>query len=193
MTLALTLAARLAASAGTPVPHLNDMRRPFTRPGTPAAVLIAVTDRAEPGLILTQRQDTMRRHAGQVAFPGGRIDATDADPVAAALREAEEEIALPPGAVEVVGALDPYATVTGYDIVPVLGVIGPDLAFVPNADEVAAVFEVPLALLTDAANFGRRTIDYQGEARSFLEFHWHDQRIWGATAAMLVNLGARLR
>lgn len=169
------------------------MRVDEASPGTPAAVLIAVTDRESPGLILTQRLDTMRRHPGQVAFPGGRVDPTDADVVAAALREAEEEVALPPGAVAVVGTLDAYRTVTGFDIVPVLGVIAPDLPLVANAGEVAAVFEVPLALVTHPANFSRRVVQFEGDERSFLELHWQDRRIWGATAAMLVNLGARLR
>lgn len=193
MTLAERLAARVAATVGHGVPYFSDMRRAVGAPGAPAAVLIAVTDRAEPGLILTQRPDTMRSHPGQVAFPGGRVDPTDADVVAAALREADEEIALPPAAVDVVATLDAYRTVTGFDIVPVLGVIAPDLPLVANPGEVAAVFEVPLALVTDAANFTQQTMHFDGEDRHFLELHWRDRRIWGATAAMLVNLGARLR
>lgn len=195
MTLRERLAARIAATAGDEVPYDSDLRRgplPDT-PGIAAAVLIVVTDRAEPGLILTQRPDTMRSHPGQVAFPGGRVDAADADVVAAALREADEEIALPPTAVDIVATLAPYRTVTGYDIVPVLGVIAPDLPLVANAGEVAAVFEVPLALVTDPASFTYNHAVYAGERRDFLELQWHDRRIWGATAAMLVNLGARLR
>ena len=110
-----------------------------------AAVLIAVTERAEPGLILTQRPETMRKHPGQVAFPGGRVDATDVDVIAAALREAEEEIALPRDAVRVIGLADRYRTGTGFDITPVIGIIAPDLPLHPNDDEVAAIFEVPLS------------------------------------------------
>ncbi len=193
MTLSERLHASLSATAGSPVPFANDMRRAALGPGTPAAVLIAVTDRPEPGLILTQRPDTMRRHAGQVAFPGGRVDPEDTDAVAAALREADEEVALPPSAVHVIGALAPYRTVTGFDIVPVIGVIAPDLPLVAHDREVAAVFEVPLGFVLDAANHGTQTVMFEGEERTYIEMMWGTRRIWGATAAMLVNLSARLK
>ncbi|THD37025.1 MAG: CoA pyrophosphatase [Sphingomonas sp.] len=158
-----------------------------------AAVLVAITDRPEPGVILTQRTDSMRRHAGQVAFPGGRIDPEDKDAAAAALREAEEEIALPRAAVEVIGAADPYLTVTGYSVTPVIGVIAPDLAYRPNEAEVADVFEVPLAFVLDPANQVQASAEWQGRTRTYYEINWHDRRIWGATAAMMVNLSRRLR
>ena len=161
--------------------------------GNPAAVLIAVTDRAEPGVILTQRTETLRRHPGQVAFPGGRIDPGDDGPVGAALREAEEEIALPPASVEVIGTADRYRTVTGYEVTPVVGVVPPDLALVPAEAEVAAVFEVPLAFLLDSANHVEATAQYQGLERRYYEILWGERRIWGATAAMIVNLSRRLR
>lgn len=161
-------------------------------PTTAAAVLVPVTDRAEPGVILTQRTDTLRRHAGQVAFPGGRVDPEDADVVAAALREAEEEIALPPAAVRVIGAGDRYRTGTGYDVTPIIGIIPPDLVLVPSEAEVAAVFEVPLAFLLDPANHREASVEWQGRMRSFYEIHWGDRRIWGATAGMIVNLSRRL-
>ncbi|UVO52716.1 CoA pyrophosphatase [Sphingomonas sp. SUN039] len=193
MSLAERLRASLSATEGHAVPFANDMRRAVAGPGTPAAVLIAVTDRPEPGLILTQRPDTMRHHAGQVAFPGGRVDPGDADAVAAALREAEEEVELARSAVEIVGSLDPYRTITGYDIVPVLGVIAPDLPLVPHVREVADVFEVPLAHVLDTANHGTQTVMFEGSQRTYIEIMWGQRRIWGATAAMLVNLGARLK
>ncbi len=197
MTLVVGLRARLAATAAAPVPFASDMRRASAGPGTAAAVLIAITDRASPGLILTQRSDNLRRHAGQVAFPGGRVDPDDADAVTAALREAEEEVALPPAAVTIVDQLAPYRTVTGFDIVPVIGVIAPDLPLVAHDREVAAVFEVPLDFVLDAANHAERSVDHAGETRRFIEMHWPDgaveRRIWGATAAMLVNLAVRLR
>ncbi|TKD53221.1 CoA pyrophosphatase [Sphingomonas baiyangensis] len=158
-----------------------------------AAVLIAVTDRAEPGVILTQRTDTLANHAGQVALPGGRVDAGDADAVAAALREAEEEIALPRSAVEVVGVADGYRTVTGFAVTPVLGVVPPDLMLVPEPGEVQAIFEVPLAHLLDERNFTHQRIEWQGRMRDYREMHWERHRIWGATAAMLINLSRRLR
>jgi len=159
----------------------------------PAAVLVAVTDRADPGVILTQRTETLRRHAGQIAFPGGRIDPGDDGPVAAALREAEEEIALPRGQVQVIGTADRYRTVTGYCVTPVLGVVAADIAFVPAEAEVANVFEVPLSFLLDEANHKEGRVDYQGKERRYYEIMWGERRIWGATAAMIVNLSRRLQ
>jgi 8-oxo-dGTP pyrophosphatase MutT (NUDIX family) len=159
----------------------------------PAAVLVAVTDRAEPGVILTQRTTTLRRHAGQIAFPGGRIDPGDDGPVAAALREAEEEIALPRAAVEVIGTGDLYRTITGFEVTPVIGVVPPDLPLVPHEAEVADVFEVPLDFLLAPANHQRVAAEWQGQMRHYYEINWADRRIWGATAAMIVNLGQRLQ
>ncbi len=160
---------------------------------TPAAVLVAITDRPEPGVILTRRTDSMRRHAGQVAFPGGRIDPGDDGPIAAALREAHEEIGLQPHAVDLVGIVDRYRTVTGFEVVPVLGVIAPDPVFTLEPGEVAAVFEVPLAFVLDPANQIEATVEWQGRNRHYYEIAWDGHRIWGATAAMLVNLSRRLR
>ncbi|MEN2785642.1 CoA pyrophosphatase [Sphingomonas qilianensis] len=160
---------------------------------TPAAVLIAVTDRAAPGVLLTRRNDAMRKHAGQVAFPGGRIDADDADAVAAALREAEEEIALPRAAVRVIGTADRYRTITGFEVTPVIGVVPPDLPLVLNPTEVADLFEVPLDFMLDSANHLEATVEWQGRQRHYYEILWDRHRIWGATAAMIVNLSRRLR
>ncbi|RYY24689.1 MAG: CoA pyrophosphatase [Sphingomonadales bacterium] len=161
--------------------------------GSPAAVLIAVIDRADPGVILTQRTETLRRHAGQVAFPGGRIDPEDDGPVGAALREAEEEIALPRSVVQVLGTGERYRTVTGYDVTPVLGVVPPGLVLVPSEAEVASVFEVPLSFLLDAANHQQHSTEYLGRQRRYYEIMWDERRIWGATAAMIVNLSRRLQ
>lgn len=161
-------------------------------PPIAAAVLLPFVDRPRPGLILTQRPDTMRLHAGQVAFPGGRVDPGDEGLVAAALREAEEEIALPRGQVEIIGSASPYRTVTGFDVTPVLGIVAPGLKLVPQPREVAAVFEVPLDHLTDPNQQRLRTVQWQGRERSFYEIVWQDRRIWGATAAMIVNLGRLL-
>lgn len=162
-------------------------------PGQPAAVLVAVIDAAEPAVILTQRTATLRRHAGQIAFPGGRIDPEDAGPVEAALREAQEEIALPPASAKVVGMADSYRTVTGYEVTPVVAVVPPGLALVPSEAEVADVFEVPLAFLLDEANHARVEAEWQGKTRHYYEIHWQGRRIWGATAAMIVNLSRRLK
>jgi 8-oxo-dGTP pyrophosphatase MutT (NUDIX family) len=189
--LAAKLRQQLETTVDRPVPFANDMRTAHDGTGTPAAVLIAITDRAQPGLILTQRPDTMRNHPGQVAFPGGRIDPGDADAIDAALREAEEEVALPRDAVEIAGVLSSYRTVTGFTITPVLAVIPPDLPLVAHDREVAAVFEVPLAFVLDPANAFEREVMFEGRERRYREIPWGERRIWGATAAMLANLAAR--
>jgi len=156
-----------------------------------AAVLVAITNRAEPGVILTVRREHMRTHAGQIAFPGGRLDAGE-DAVAAALREAHEEILLEPEAVDVVGSIEPYRTVTGYVVTPVIGVIPPDLPLTPHEHEVADWFEAPLAFILDPAKQVRQTALFQGRERHYYEIVWNGRRIWGATAAMIVNLSRRL-
>jgi 8-oxo-dGTP pyrophosphatase MutT (NUDIX family) len=159
---------------------------------TPAAVLVAVVERPDPGVILTLRPDTMRKHPGQISFPGGRIDPEDDGPIAAALREAEEEIGLPPAAVEVIGLADRYVTVTGFEVTPVVAIVPPDLALVPHPGEVAAVFEAPLHYLLDPAHQQERSALWRGRERHYYEIEWEGRRIWGATAAMIVNLGRRL-
>jgi 8-oxo-dGTP pyrophosphatase MutT (NUDIX family) len=191
VTLAERLAAALAVErADTPLLAGDDHLIPDMLAA--AAVLVAITDRAAPGVILTQRPQHLRRHAGQIAFPGGRVDPGDADAVAAALREAEEEVALPPAAVTVIGIGDRYHTGTGFDITPVVGVIPPDLPLVPAEGEVASVFEVPLAFLLDPANQVAASAEWQGRRRQFYEIVWGGRRIWGATAGMIVNLSRRL-
>ena len=164
-----------------------------TVPLMSAAVLVAVTDRPEPGVILTRRTDTLSRHAGQVAFPGGRIDPGDDGAVAAALREAEEEIALPRDQVIVIGQADRYRTITGFEVTPVIGIVPPDLVLVPSEAEVAQVFEVPLDFVLDSANHVEATVEWQGRNRHYYEIIWNGHRIWGATAAMIVNLSRRIR
>ncbi|MFL9840691.1 CoA pyrophosphatase [Sphingomonas sp. ST-64] len=197
MTLAERLRAALDAEHATaPVLLAGDERDPGPDADgvpTPAAVLVAVTDRSAPGLILTQRTDTLRRHAGQIAFPGGRIDPEDDGAITAALREAEEEIGLARSAVQLVGTADRYRTVTGFEVQPVLGVIPPDLPLRAEPGEVAAIFEAPLAYLLDPANHVEASVEWQGRERRYYEIMWQDFRIWGATAAMLVNLSRRLR
>ena len=192
MTLAERLAVALTAARDAPVLAGDDYDIAPGDPATPAAVLVAITDRVEPGVILTQRTETLRRHAGQVAFPGGRLDPGE-DAVAAALREAEEEIALPRDAVEVIGTSDRYRTGTGFAITPVIGIVPPDLPLIAGEAEVAAVFEVPLAFLLDAANQRAARAVHQGRERHYVEMLWNDRRIWGATAGMIVNLSRRLR
>ena len=158
----------------------------------PAAVVIAITDRVEPGVILTVRREDMRTHAGQVAFPGGRIDPGESA-TEAALREAQEEILLDPAQCEVVGTIEPYRTITGYLVTPVCAVIPPDLPLESQEREVADWFEPPLQFLLDPANQQQRSALFRGETRHYYELLWEDRRIWGATAAMIVNLSRRLQ
>ena len=159
---------------------------------TPAAVLVAVVERSDPTVLLTLRPDTMRKHPGQISFPGGRIDPDDADAIAAALREAEEEIGLPPSQVHVVGVADGYRTITGFEVTPVVGIVPPDLQLRPHPGEVAALFEAPLRYLLDPAHQQVRVVEWRGRERNYYEIEWQGHRIWGATAAMIVNLGRRL-
>lgn len=158
----------------------------------PAAVLIAVTNREDPGVLLTLRNSQLRKHAGQVAFPGGRIDPEDQDAIGAALREAEEEIGLHSDHVEIIGLSDHYRTGTGYLITPVLAVVPPDLTLKPHADEVEAIFEPRLAQLLDASNYVERETEWNGRRRRYQEMMWNEYRIWGATASMLANLASRI-
>ena len=157
----------------------------------PAAVLIAVTDRDEPGVILTHRPESMRAHAGQVAFPGGKLDPGE-DAVTAALREAHEELAINPSDVRIIGATDRFVTGTGYDVTPVLGLVPPDLPLTPNPVEVAAWFEAPLGFVLDPANHAHKQREWFGKMRPYIEIDWQGHLIWGITAAILANLARRL-
>ena len=189
----MRLAERLRASLGPPAADRLTGDHDWNRDALPvaAAVLVAITDRAEPGVILTVRRDDLRTHPGQIAFPGGRIE-TGETPAAAAIREAWEELALDPGAVTVVAELGNYRTITGFCVAPVLAVVPADLALVPHDREVAAWFEAPLTFLLDPANQTRQKVVVEGKTRHYYEIIWEGRRIWGATAAMLVNLSRRL-
>lgn len=156
-----------------------------------AAVLVAITDRPEPGLILTQRRDDLRTHAGQVAFPGGRIDQGE-DAAAAALREAQEELGLNPALVRLLGETDSYCTVTGYWVTPVVGIVPPDVELTPNPAEVADWFEAPLDFVLNPINQRCMSAEYRGRTRQYYRIDWEGRQIWGATAAMLVNLSRRI-
>lgn len=158
----------------------------------PAAVLVPVVQRERLTVLLTQRTDTLARHAGQISFPGGRLDPDDCGPASGALREAQEEIGLDPSCVEIVGYLDGYRTGTGYHITPVVGLVPADPALTIAADEVADVFEVPLAFLMDPTNHQKHAREWRGRMRSYWAMPFHDRYIWGATAGMLKNLHDRL-
>jgi len=157
-----------------------------------AAVLVPITDRPEPGVILTRRPAWLRSHAGQVAFPGGKVDPEDESAIIAALREAEEEIALPRHHVEILGPADDYYSGSGYQITPVVGVVTPDLPLVPNPSEVEEWFEVPLEILFDRAKYARRQVEWQGQMREYYDMDWEGRRIWGVTAGIIANLSRRL-
>lgn len=159
----------------------------------PAAVLVGLVDRgAGPQVLLTRRTEVLRHHAGQISFPGGRIEADDSDPADAALREAAEEIGLGREQAEAIGYLDPFVTITGFHVYPLVARI--DAAFAPRPDpgEVDEVFEVPFDFLMQPANARSLEVDYRGGRRVLVEFQYAQYRIWGATAAMLVNLRKRL-
>ena len=159
----------------------------------PAAVLVPIVLHREPAVLLTKRTAHMKKHAGQVAFPGGRIDPDDADAEAAALREAMEEIALDPVNVELIGRMDNYTTGTGYRITPVLGLLPAGLTYVASPQEVEAVFELPFSVLLDPAAPRRESHMSEGRLRDYWVWPHAEHFIWGATAAILVHLADHLR
>lgn len=195
--------AAVRARVATPPPWTPEIRtdgrlRTLEVPVRPAAVLLPLVARPD-GLhvLLTRRTEHLHDHAGQISFPGGRVDDGDRDAVHTALREAEEEIGLPAAAVEVLGALPEYVTATGYAVTPVIGLIERRFAVALDSFEVAEAFEVPLPFLMDPANHERRRIEFEGALRTFYAMPWTQAQrryfIWGATAAMLRNFYHLLR
>lgn len=172
-------------------PDLRDM---IVRPGLrDAAVLVPVVDRVDGAtVILTQRTDKLRSHAGQIAFPGGRIDPDDASPEAAALRETEEEIGLSRDEIEVVGRLPDYITGSGFRIAPFYGIVKPDFILTINEDEVVDAFEVPLGFLMDPANHGRGSRVWNERERFFYTMPFGERHIWGITAGIIRTIYERL-
>ena len=158
------------------------------RPIKPAAVLIAVIDRDEPMVLLTQRTAHLKQHAGQIAFPGGKIDATDASPLTAALREANEEVGLAPSTVEPLGYLDVYMTTLGYRIVPVVARVRQGFTLTLNPGEVEDAFEVPLSFMMEVSNHQTHSREWQGMMRSYYAIPFGDRYIWGVTAGIFRNL-----
>lgn len=161
-------------------------------PPRPAAVLVPIMLRDELTVLLTQRSHDMPSHPGQISFPGGRLQAGDATPIAGALREAREEIGLPPGNVEPLGFLDSYRTGTGFQISPVVGLVQPQFEIVLDPREVLEAFEVPLAFLMNPANHQRASRNWRGRQRFFYAMPYQGRYIWGATAGILKNLHERL-
>jgi 8-oxo-dGTP pyrophosphatase MutT (NUDIX family) len=178
-------------------PEIKVERNFVEREATHASVLVPLVLRDEMTVLLTQRTDHLSDHPGQISFPGGRAEASDADAVATALREAHEEIGLEAFEVEILGSLPTYTTGTGFIVTPVVGLVQPGAVLRPDPIEVAEVFEVPLAWLMDPANHQRHAVDLLGATREFFSIPWQGEDaqgvprryfIWGATAAMLRNL-----
>jgi 8-oxo-dGTP pyrophosphatase MutT (NUDIX family) len=161
-------------------------------PRSPAAVLIGLRGESQPRMVFTVRTDHLSSHAGQVAFPGGRTDPADGDALTTALRESEEEIGLDRTLVTPLGYLDCFETISGFCITPVVARIAEDARFSPAPDEVAEVFEVPLAFFLEPGNLKRYVMDFRGHRREMVEFEHDGHRIWGATAAILQNLLQRM-
>lgn len=154
-----------------------------------AAVLVGLQFGADgPQLILTRRHDQLRHHAGQVSFPGGRMDAGDRDPIACALREADEEIGLPAHSVDVHGVLAPSLTISAFAVTPVVGFVAPDFCPTVHSDEVAECFTVPWSYIADPANRVQRSIQFRGAPRAVEGYLWHGRWIWGATATIIGQL-----
>jgi 8-oxo-dGTP pyrophosphatase MutT (NUDIX family) len=165
---------------------------PGPRTLTPAAVLMPIVCRKEPTVLFTQRTATLSKHAGQVSFPGGRVDANDLSPLETALRETHEETGITSDFVSVAGFMEGYETGTGFAILPVVGVLHEGFSLMPEPSEVAEIFEVPLAFLLDPKNRERQTVTWEGRKREFYAFNYGPRYIWGATAAILVNLAQKL-
>ena len=188
------LRARLTSIVGgTEVVYGEEIVGILDEPPVPAAVLVPIILRDEPSLLLTKRTSHLKKHAGQVSFPGGRIDPDDQHAEAAALREAEEEIALDPARVEVIGRMDDYVTGTGYIITPVVGLLPPGLTYVASPHEVESVFEFPFSVLLDPQAPRRQKQHVRGVWREYWVWPHPEHFIWGATAAIMHHLAGKLR
>ena len=194
------------ASRGTNTLRSNEDANPETKPTSilktkpdnrneliPAAVLVLIIIRND-GLqvLLTKRNENLKHHAGQISFPGGRVDDSDRNVQHTALRETEEEVGLKPALIKIIGELDQYIVGTGYLVSPIIGVIEPPFELVKQEDEVAEIFEAPLDFLISPENFKRYSRNFNGKTHYHFAITWENHFIWGATAGMLRNLSHRL-
>lgn len=163
------------------------------RPGRTAAVLVPFLDLPEPELVLTVRADHLPNHPGQVSFPGGAVDERDGSAVHTALREAQEEIGLPPEAASPIGFLDRMDTISDFRVLPVVALVKPPVTWVPDKSEVAEVFTVPVSVVLDPDRYESFTAERDGQQFTLYSMHWNGHKIWGATAAMIMNLISRLQ
>lgn len=185
---------RIAATPPTPpVVYGEEIIGELEKPPLLAAVLVPIILGPKPSVLLTKRTSHLKKHAGQVSFPGGRVDDEDASPEATALRESEEEVGLDRAHVEVIGRMSDYVTGTGYRITPILGLLPPGLTYRPSPDEVEFVFEFPVSVLLDPAAPRREQRESLGRLREFWVWPHAEHFIWGATAAILVHLAGKLR
>jgi 8-oxo-dGTP pyrophosphatase MutT (NUDIX family) len=174
---------------------LNALRNPNenqSRPNRTAAVLVPILDKPEPEVILTVRAEHLLQHPGQVSFPGGRVDETDRSAISTALREAEEEIGLDFSQVSPLGFLDRLDTISDYRVLPVVGLVKPTFEWRPDKREVSEVFTVPLNVAVDQSRFTHMEVEYLGKLVTISSLNWQGHKIWGVTAAILLNLGNRL-
>ncbi|PHS73216.1 MAG: CoA pyrophosphatase [Cycloclasticus sp.] len=157
-----------------------------------AAVLVPLVKRDEWYVLLTKRTDHLHHHPGQVSFPGGRADAIDVSPIDTALRETEEEVGINKQLIEIAGVIEPFLTVTDFNVIPIVGFVEPSFELKIDTFEVAEVFEVPLSILMNQSGYQRKKIFWQGENRHYWEIMHNGYQIWGATASMLYEFASRL-
>ena len=163
-----------------------------SRPNRTAAVLVPVLDKPEPEILLTVRSELLLHHPGQVSFPGGAVERTDRSAVSTALREAEEEIGLDYSQVSPLGFLDRLDTISDYRVLPVVALVRRSFVWKPDLREVSEVFTVPLKMAVNYQEYSHKEFDYKGESTIVSSLHWQGHRIWGITAAILLNLGSRM-
>ena len=164
-----------------------------SRPNRTAAVLVPILDKPEPEILLTVRSETLMQHPGQVSFPGGSVDRNDRSAVSTALREAHEEIGLEFSHVSPLGFLDRLDTISDYRVLPVVGLVRPTFVWKPDLREVAEVFTVPLELAVDYREYTHEEVNHDGKIHVISSLEWQGHKIWGITAAILLNLGSRMK